>query len=103
MYVPRKPIIPVMVALHRGMIQVLCLLLYLSFLVFVLLASIGFVVIPANAKMANLENNTASSSNLLNQTRTRYVRMHGKRYRVTYKLYKRNGRWYYRILSARRA
>ena len=72
-------------------------------LVFVLLVSIGFVVIPTIAKTPNLENNSASSSNLLNQTRTRYVRMNGKRYRVTYKLFKRNGRWYYRILSARRA
>ena len=72
-------------------------------LVFVLLVSIGFVAMPANAKPPNIEKNSASSSNLLNQTRTRYVRMNGKRYRVTYKLYKRNGRWYYRILSARRA
>ena len=72
-------------------------------LVFVLLVSIGFVAMPANAKTPNLEKNSASSNNLFNQTRTRYVRMHGKRYRVTYKLYKRNGRWYYRILSARRA
>ena len=72
-------------------------------LVFVLLVSIGFVAMPANANTPNFEKNSASSNNLSNQTRTRYVRMHGKRYRVTYKLYKRNGRWYYRILSARRA
>lgn len=71
--------------------------------IFVLLFSISFIALPANANNLEKENNYSSGNVLANQTRTRYVYVRGKRYRVTYRLYRRNGRLYYRIVNYRRA
>ena len=71
--------------------------------IFVLVVSMGMVAMPAGAKTPGAGEKSSLNNVSGNQTRTRYVRLRGKRYRVTYRLFKRGGRWYYRIVSARRA
>jgi hypothetical protein len=72
-------------------------------LLFVLAASIGFTALPANAATPKAEKNSVMGSSGLNQVRTRYVRVRGRRYRVTYRIVRRGGRYRYQILSYRRA
>ena len=72
-------------------------------LMFVLVASIGFVTLPVNAATPNAEKNSVLGSNGLTQVRTRYVRLRGRRYRVTYRIVRYRGRNRIQILSYRRA
>lgn len=69
---------------------------------FLILASC-FVIFPSNAKALENKANSVTTGNFANQVRTRYVRVRGKRYRVTYRTFRRNGRTYIKILSYRRA
>lgn len=61
------------------------------------------VVFPSNAKAEVNKANSIASGNSASQVRTRYVKVRGKRYRVTYRTFTRNGRRYVKILSYRRA
>lgn len=69
------------------------------------LATVGFLYLPASAKTADANNSKTlvevNTANALNQVR--YVRVRGKRYKVWYKTFRRNGRRYVRVTKIRRA
>lgn len=68
------------------------------------LSTLGFVYLPSELKAADQNSNTTISVNETKAAKdVRYVRVRGKRYKVWYKIFYKNGRRYVRILKMRRA
>ena len=69
------------------------------------LATVGFICLPTSAKALEdtRTTNLSLSTTLKANNQVRYVRIRGKRYKVWYKTFRRNGRRYVRITRIRRA
>ena len=67
------------------------------------LATAAFIYLPAPAEALAKDANNGSVKTLTANGQTRYVHVRGRRYRVRYRVYRRHGRRYIRILRVRRA
>jgi hypothetical protein len=75
------------------------------FVLTLILATVFAVYLPAQAKDAKVTNDNIFNGKitLTASAQVRYVRIRGKRYKVWYKTFRRNGRRYVKVYRVQRA